>query len=283
MDIRLDPAATARPQDLPEIADLLEAVFAKERDWRAELPWQYLANPCGPARYVNARAPDGRLVGHYVVIPTPEFADPRFQGLRSYLSLNTAVHPDAQGKGVFKLTARALYQRLQEEGPSVVLGVANANSVKGFLGSLGFAPLGQLGLRFYFPWQTPRVGRPRLLAAGADYLRWRASRPGCAYAAHPEAGVLSRRILHRGVPVAALLSTALDRQALAAVPAGPFPRVAPRLYAASGELSGGIPVPERLRPSPLHFICRLLSSGDPAPLFEHVGQSLFEFLDFDVV
>lgn len=287
MQVHLEPPRAAAANDLAEIARLLEVVFRADRDWAEDLAWQYVENPCGPARYVNARSEDGTLVGHYAVIPTPPFGDPRFRHLRPFLSLNTAVHPSAQGKGVFKATASALYAQLRDEAPSVVLGVANANSVNGFLRSLSFASLGELSLKFFFPWQTPRVARPRLLQVDAAYVAWRSGRPGCDYRAIPGAGTLSRTMRRRHVPVEALLSTGLGADLLRGLPAarqrgarviGP-----PRLYACSGELRGGIPVPERLRPSPLHLICRVLADADGGPLLEHVRATLFEFIDFDVV
>lgn len=288
MDTRVEPASTARAQDLDEIAALLGEVFEAGRDWKADLAWQYIDNPCGPARYVNARAEDGKLVGHYAVIPAPAFRDPQFRNLRPFLSLNTAVHPSAQGKGIFKATATALYSALRSEAPSVVLGVANANSVNGFLRSLGFTGLGQLSLRVYLPWQTPTVDVPRLLDIDGSFLAWRAQRPGCDYRVAPKEGALVRFMRRGAVPVEALLSTHVSAGLLETLP---VPRRASwrsvlgplRLYACSSEEPGGIPVPKRLRPSPLHLICRVLSDDGSDALVQHVRGRLFEFVDFDVV
>jgi GNAT superfamily N-acetyltransferase len=291
MEVRLESPAAASAVDLPEIAALLDVVFRKERNkdrnWQADLAWQYVQNPCGPALYVNARSDEGKLVGHYAVIPVPPFQDQRFRHLRPFLSLNTAVHPDAQGKGIFKATAARLYAHLQSLQPSVVLGVANANSVNGFLRSLSFSSLGELALRFFFPWQTPKDDRLRLLEVDAGFLQWRSQRPSCEYRAIPDAGALSRIIRHKRIPVEGLLSTKLAPELLRALPADQQLRKRflgpPRLYASSGEARGGIPVPQRFRPSPLHLICRVLADEDPAPLLEHVRGRLFEFLDFDVM
>jgi hypothetical protein len=287
-NIHLEPASTASARDLDEVAGLLREVFDAHRDWNADLAWQYIENPCGPARYVNARAEDGKLVGHYAVIPAPPFRDPQFRHIRPFVSLNTAVHPSAQGKGIFKATANALYSALRSEAPSVVVGVANANSVNGFLRSLGFTGLGELSLRVYLPWQTPTADVPRLLDVDAPFLKWRANRPGCDYRVAPKQGALVRFMRRGGIPVEALLSTHLSAGLLESLPVprrafwrsvfGPL-----RLYANSSEGRGGITVPKRLRPSPLHMICRVLADDGSDALVEHVRGRLFEFVDFDVV
>jgi hypothetical protein len=87
------------------------------------------------------------------------------------------------------------------------------------------------------------------------------------------------------MPLDAVLSTGLPGHIVGRL-ALPRPSAwVPRLYAGFGApVGGGIQVPERLRPSPLEYIVRVL--GDAA-LFEAVAQYLatrrFEFLDFDVV
>jgi hypothetical protein len=42
-------------------------------------------------------------------------------------------------------------------------------------------------------------------------------------------------------------------------------------------------VPESLRPSPFHLICRTGIEGEVLPLLNHIQASRFEFIDFDVV
>jgi len=59
----------------------------------------------------------------------------------------------------------------------------------------------------------------------------------------------------------------------------------PRLYAGFGPgIAGGLQVPDRVRPSPLEYIVRVL--GDAAlvePVARYLATRRFEFLDFDVV
>ncbi len=289
MNVHLDPPGAATAADLPEIADLLRATFPTDRAWSEELPWQYLHNPCGPALYVNARTEEGRLVGHYAVLPLPPLADERFSAFKVLLSLNTAVHPDAQGKGLFKATARKLYEYLEQQQSSVVLGVANAASTPGFVGSLGFYSLGRLSLRFYPPWTKAFEGPDRTLAADPAFAAWRAQRPGGRFAKDETTRSLHRVIVHKGATVHGVLTHSMPSehwQALGHVPArSSLSRLKdPLLYACSGPPPvGGVPVPERFRPSPLSYICRVLPDKNAASLINYLTSHRFEFLDFDVL
>jgi hypothetical protein len=182
-------------------------------------------------------------------------------------------------------TGRALFRQLQAEGRTLVLGVANENSFQGFVRMLGFRALGRLSLTIHLPGTLPQVGTARALADDATYLAWRTSRPGLRVAVDPDGGAITVRLRHHGLPLDAVLTTALPRNLAGGLR---LPRAAgwvPRLYAASGtRVGGGIPVPDRLRPSPLEYIVRVL--GDAAltePVARHLAARRFEFLDFDVV
>jgi hypothetical protein len=283
--LTLSAPVAATADALPDIGVLLDRVFPMERPRMPDLEWQYLRNPAGPARYVNAYDEGGRLVAHYAVLPTPPPADPPVAFTGTYFSLNTAVDPAARVPGLMVATARALFRQLQAEGPVLVLGVANENSFQGFVRMLGFRSLGQLTLTVHPPGVLPRVTVPRALAAGPADLAWRASRPGVPAFAEPGAGALVVRLRYRGMPLDAVLSCGLPRDAVAGLG---LPRPAwwvPRLYASFGGAVGrGVTVPGRVRPSPLEYIVRVL--GDPGlmdPTARFLLARRFEFLDFDVV
>jgi GNAT superfamily N-acetyltransferase len=285
MDVLLAPPRTATPEDLPAIAKLLTDVFGPGRPWLEELTWQYLDNPCGNAIYVNAHDDAGELVAHYVVIPTFPFASPKFAGTRTYLSLNTAVHPRAQGKGLFKRTAQALYAHLAEIGPHVVLGVANENSVHGFITSLGFHLLGQLKVEAYLPGQSPRPEAQRLLDLTPEGARWRLARPLGGYQVSAQGQVVCTRRF-KGLPVHCILTAGgVDMSRVHAPRFGTLSRLSrPATYATYGATTHfAWLVPESLRPSPFHLICRTGINGEVLPLLNHVQTSRFEFIDFDVV
>jgi hypothetical protein len=280
----LAAAAPATPEVLPEIVALLDRVFPSERPRAPDLEWQYLANPAGPARYVNAYGDTGQLIAHYAVLPTPPLADPPAGFAGTYFSLNTAVDPAAGIPGLMVATARALFRELQSEGPSVVLGVANEKSFQGFVRMLGFRQLGRLSLTFHAPGTLPAVSAPRALAHTAAYLKWRSSRPGVRGYGDSARGALTVRLHHRGIPLDAVLSTGLQGSEVESL-ALQRPAVwTPRLYAGFSGVRGGMPVPERLRPSPLEYIVRVLGDGALLePLTRYLLSRRFEFLDFDVV
>jgi hypothetical protein len=270
---------------LPEIVGLLDRVFPQERPRAPDLAWQYLRNPAGPARYVNAYGDSGALIAHYALLPTPPLAEPPADLVGTYFSLNTAVDPTAGVPGLMVATARALFRALQEEGPTLILGVANENSFQGFVRMLGFRSLGRLSLSAHLPGTWPVVGTPRALAASPAHLAWRTGRPGVKAYGDPARGALTVRLRYRGLPLDAVLSTGLPGEMVSRVGL-PRPAVwAPRLYAGFGPgIAGGVQVPDGVRPSPLEYIVRVLGDAAlPETVARHLATRRFEFLDFDVV
>jgi hypothetical protein len=283
--IRLSQVQSATAEALPEIAALLGRVFPRRRPWAPDLEWQYVRNPDGPARFVNAYTEAGALIAHYALVPTPPLADPPVPLLATYFVINTAVDASAQVPGLMVATARNLFRQMQAEGPVLMLGVGNENSSLGLVRMLGFRSLGRLSLTFHAPGTLPRIQAPRALACDSRRLLWRSRRPFVSAYADPAEGALSVRLRHRGVPLDALLTTGLPPEVVAKLG---LPRAAfwaPRLYATFGtEVCGGLAVPDWLRPSPLEYVFRVL--GDPTltePVARHLAQRRFEFLDFDVV
>jgi hypothetical protein len=275
----------ATPDALPEIAALLGRVFPRRRPWGPDIEWQYLSNPNGPARFVNAYAESGALLAHYALVPTPPLADPPAMFSATYFAVNTAVDPGAQVPGLMVATARALFRQIQTEGPALLLGVGNENAFQGLVRMLGFRSLGRLSLTVHAPGTLPRIQAPRALSWDLKHLGWRTQRPGILAFGDPVGGGLTVRLQHHGVPLDAVLTTGLPGNSVDRLD---LPRPAswtPRLYAAFGaKVHRGLAVPERLRPSPLEYVFRVL--GDPAltePLANYLAGRRFEFLDFDVV
>jgi hypothetical protein len=283
--IQLSPPSTADADGLPEIAALLARVFPQARPRMPDLEWQYLRNPAGRARYVNAYDPSGSLVAHYAVLPTPPLAEPPVQCVGTYFSLNTAVDPGAAVPGLMVVTARALFRALQAEGPALILGVANENSFQGFVRMLGFRSLGRLSLTVHPPGTVPRVAAPRALAVDPQYLAWRSARPGITAYGDAGRGTLAVRLHHHGIPLDAVLSTGLPGEMVASLGLDRPVRWTPRLYASfGGTVGGGVVVPGALRPSPLEYIVRVLGTAAALDaVAAHLAARRFEFLDFDVV
>ena len=143
-------------EKLHEYSFLLSKVFGESPRFSVEsLEWLYLKNPEGSAVGFNAYD-DTFLAAHYVCIPATLVMNGVQQ--KTLLSLNTATHPNYQGRGLFTKLATLTYQRAYELGFESIYGVANKNSTPGFINKLGFhllSPLnaylgfGPLNLTFY--------------------------------------------------------------------------------------------------------------------------------------
>lgn len=249
----------------------------------AYLDWLYTANPDGAA--VGYDAWDGeRLAAHYVCVP----ARARVNGadVRLLLSLNTATHPDYQGKGLFTKLADLSYQAGAEQGFDGVYGVANANSTPGFIRKLGFQLVRPL---------EARVGLGRLHTGGGvsgelsferswnkDSLAWRCANPNnrVRYRASGGRWQFHAPALGSGLPAYAELP--MQDLALDASP-GNGPVFPLRLFIGlapdqASHYWNYISIPQRLRPSPLNLIYR---SFTPRVTTLDPSMIRFSFLDFD--
>ncbi len=247
----------------------------------AYIAWLYCANPDG--RAVGYDAWEGeRLAAHYVCVPA--LARVNGAAVRVLLSLNTATHPDFQGKGLFTKLAEQTFQAGAAQGYDGVYGVANANSTPGFIRKLGFQLVRPLEARI-------GVGRLHLDGAPAaplsferlwnsESITWRCANPnnlvrwrmaGTQLQFHAPA-------LMAGVPAYAELARTglqLQEQGGAIMPLRLFIGLAPDQVASYRNY---ISIPQRLRPSPLNLIYR---SFVPRVAALEPALIRFSFLDFD--
>jgi GNAT superfamily N-acetyltransferase len=255
---------------------------AKKYD-RQYLHWLYCENPWGNA--IGFDMWDGdKLAAHYACIPFQTSVGGVV--VKTLLSLNTATHPDYQGKGFFTKLADQTFHTAATQGYDCVYGVANANSTPGFIRKLGFqlveplramvgigrsqtvAMRSQENLQFSTAW-TPAT------------LKWRCDNPAnavhqrrsdeivqfhasvgkhlCAYAELPQQVIDSSSAVAERQP-------SLLRLYLGLFPTG---IAGNRCYAN---------IPMSLRPSPLNFIYRSLSGRVP---HLNEGEISLSFLDFD--
>ncbi|RFP26193.1 GNAT family N-acetyltransferase [Duganella sp. BJB488] len=277
--VRYDEAALA------QYGALFAACFPDASKFTpAYLRWLYADNPDGAAAGYDAW--DGeRLAAHYVCVPG--VARIGGQDVRVLLSLNTATHPDYQGKGLFTKLAALTYDSAREQGYDAVYGVANANSTPGFIRKLGFQLVRPLEARL--GWGG--VGtRPHGQGAPASFERQRSAAALAWRCANPDNPVRMRRRGALWQFDAAALSVARAYGELA-LPAGAAPDAnqvaggwAPaRLFLglvpdSERRFTGYPSIPQRLRPSPLNLIYRSLS-GRVAQLDPSAIR--FSFLDFD--
>jgi GNAT superfamily N-acetyltransferase len=254
----------------------------------AYLAWLYVANPDGPA--VGFDAWDGeRLAAHYVCVPARAWVAGEL--VKVLLSLNTATHPEYQGRGLFTKLAGLTYQAGQEQGFDGVYGVANANSTPGFVRKLGFQLVRPLEARVGLG--SLRHG-PKPLAAALSFerswspeaLAWRCANPQNRVWARARSGggwQLHAAAFGHGLPVYAEIGGALNPRGLESPPYKSTLLSPARLFIGLAPDAGAsywnyASIPMRLRPSPLNLIYRSfvprVAGLDPARI-------AFSFLDFD--
>lgn len=238
-------------------ARLLSAVFPATARYTFEyLKWQYFENPDGDIVGFDAYV-DGKIAAHYVVEPLEAmlFGKPA----KGVLSLNTATHPDHQGKGLFVRLASATYDLARELGYEFVVGVANANSTPGFVRKLGFqlvAPLkAEVGIGHVeargksevdFVWQWSRAAK-----------QWRIQSPAGNYG---KSGGRLYSATHNRLVRMQLTTEKWDADG---VGANYSPLTAwIGLNPAYGWRGFALRVPEKMRPSPLNFIFKDLTGQD---------------------
>jgi GNAT superfamily N-acetyltransferase len=277
--IRTDDAALA------QYGALFKACFPMTDKFTPRyLAWLYVDNPDGKA--VGYDAWDGeRLAAHYVCIPARAWVE----GLEVpvLLSLNTATHPDYQGKGLFTKLAAMTFEAGASQGYDGVYGVANANSTPGFVRKLGFqlvrpleARIGVGGLRHGARAAPAALSFER--SWSADALRWRCANPHNPVFVKDGAGKLRFHAAASGHKLPAYAE--LDAGGVALAAPAQAPMLSPlRLFIgltpdAISSYWNYASIPMRLRPSPLNLIYRSFSPRvgalDPSRI-------AFSFLDFD--
>jgi GNAT superfamily N-acetyltransferase len=253
------------------------------------LAWLYLENPDG--RAVGYDAWDGdKLAAHYVCIPARAWVE----GVEVpvLLSLNTATHPDYQGKGLFTKLAAMTFEAGASQGFDGVYGVANANSTPGFVRKLGFqlvrpleARVGLGGLRHGRQAPSTALSFERSWSAAA--LRWRCANPHNPVYVRNGGGKLRFHAAASGhkLPAYAELDAAgIALPAADAESESAAPMLSPlRLFIglapdASSSYWNYASIPLSLRPSPLNLIYR---SFAPRVAALDPSRIAFSFLDFD--
>jgi GNAT superfamily N-acetyltransferase len=126
------------PNDEAKIIELCSIVFGNtmpSEHWR----WQFPENPFSRPIVYLAETPDGRLVGHYSLIPRP-FRDGSRRTLAA-LSIQSMVHPDFQKQGILKALAAAAEKQLDEDGVEIGITFLNDNSLHAYTQHFGWTEL----------------------------------------------------------------------------------------------------------------------------------------------
>lgn len=257
-----------RPIELSEegisaCSSLLRLAFPAARHFSdVYIRWEYLQNPDGPILGYNAFA-NGELAAHYAVQPMHA----TFSGAvrRGVLSLNTATHPLHRRKNLFTQLAEATYRAAHQQGFEFVVGVANANSTRGFLEKLNFDLVGPLEARLGF-------GLPRRIATASptfarvwstESMNWRLRNPARRYRVRswrgrtvieaPSGRVGTGVLMYEGSNQWGLVD-----QRVGAAETGPLKVWIGTDPSIDWSRSKYLEIPRRLRPSPLNLIFKPL-------------------------
>jgi len=292
-------------------AVMLCEVFPGHPKYRnlAFLDWEYRGSPSGQAIEANAEDEQGRT-GHYAVIPQRWMVDGQVS--RYALSLDSSVAERSRGRGLFSTLGNQVADQARSSGYTALIGLANAQATPGQVRNIGFELIRSLPVVIHLPtavrgvrsfdvispealpgWLeesggaiTPASGAWRIWDAAE--IKWRLSDPVHDYEVivDDNLAVVVHITRFRGLPVVVILKTfvsssvgevsvsklvtaaCLRHRAPFAIHAGYNPRLR----------QSGIPVPMRLRPSPLNLILKPLAVGVPA---SSLVPSCLEFFDFD--
>jgi GNAT superfamily N-acetyltransferase len=273
------------PEALTSYSELFRACFPHAVHLTPEyLRWLYVDNPAGTVIGMDAMEGD-RLAAHYVCIPANVwlFGEKR----RALLSLNTATHPDFQGKGLFTTLAKKTYENGAGQGFTAVFGVANGNSTPGFIRKLGFqlvTPLdARVGLGRPVDVDWPEVARQAEFrrAWTHDDLAWRVASPANRLFVSSKAGqasALFTKTNHKMIDVWGETELALAQDTQYTRSPSPLRLFLGRYPTGTARYSRSASIPAFLRPSPLNLIYRDLRAGDTQV---HADRVCFNFFDFD--
>jgi len=278
-------ATQSTPAALASYAELFRACFSHATHLTPEyLHWLYAQNPAGTVIGMDAMEGD-RLAAHYVCVPADVwlFGEKR----RALLSLNTATHPDFQGKGLFTALAKKTYESGADQGFTAVFGVANGNSTPGFIRKLGFqlvTPLDArvgLGRPVDVDWARVRTEAEFRRAWTQEDLAWRVASPAnrLLVSARPgQSSALFARTDRKAIDVWGETELSLEGDTSRTRSPSPLRLFLGRYPAGTARYVRSVSIPSFLRPSPLNLIYRDLRSEGAQVGADRV---CFNFFDFD--
>ena len=264
---------------LAAMSTLLLGVFPRARQLTpAYLRWLYRENPDGEALGLNAFH-GGRLVGHCAGVPLVATIDG--EARRGIILVNAAVDRDHRRKNITRRTTDPMFEQAAAAGYDFAISTGNRYSTLPLL--TRFEMVGRLDARIGVgsPRRTEPAPAPSFERdwSGAA-LRWRLANPEGRYSVRHRAGTLSV-IAATGTPgIGAVLFDGPDRW----VPDESGPSPAPlRVWlgldpAMRWSRSAFLPIPSRLRPSPLNLLYKALSGQGYLP---DPSRIVFRALDFD--
>ena len=139
----------AIPGDLPVIIHLLKASLGESLIPKSEAlwNWKHVENPFGESPVLVAEE-NGIICGVRVFLRW-EFhqGEKIFKACRA---VDTAIHPEYQGRGIFKKLTLSLIEEIKNQGVDLIYNTPNVQSMSGYL-KMGWEKWGKLPLKIHFP------------------------------------------------------------------------------------------------------------------------------------
>ena len=277
-DYRFEPLAHDA-EGYARMSALLRLVFPKARHLTPRyLEWHYGLNPDGRAIGCNAFA-GGELVGHMasIVFPCRVEGEKR----RGMYMVNGAVHPAHRGRRLQSRISDSMFEQARRLGYTLCLATGNKWSTGPLLTRFEMVrPLdARLGLGL------PRRRLPEFQPSferlwSEEALRWRMANPEGRYSAVRQSGEASILSSSGIAGIGAILYQGLGLEALPDRRPAPGPLrlwlgLDPRI---DWRGSAFLPIPMRLRPSPLNLVVKDLTGEGFVPDADRV---VFRGVDFD--
>jgi hypothetical protein len=262
-----------------QVSSLLRQVFPKARHLTPRyLEWHYGANPDGQAVGCNAFAGDA-LVGHMaaIVFPCRLEGDAR----RGMYTVNGAVHPEHRGRRLQSGISAAMFEEAARLGYAFCLATGNKWSTGPLLTRFKMLRPLEARLGIGLPRPSEAVSEPSFERTWSDEaLRWRMANPERLYSAVRTGDRLSILSASGMAGVGAILYQGPGAESLADPGRAPGPLrvwlgLDPGL---DWKRSAFLPIPMRLRPSPLNLVYKDLTGGGVLPDPDRV---VFRGIDFD--
>tara|TARA_E500000081_G_scaffold123940_1_gene129797 strand:- start:324 stop:1181 length:858 start_codon:yes stop_codon:yes gene_type:complete len=248
-------------QGLKTLSKFLSQTFNSSKFSPKYLDWMYNQNPNGSIVGFNAIS-ENELAGHYALMPVE--ANYKNTKIKALQSINTATGLKHQGKGLFTTLAKKTYDKSTRLGFEIVLAVANADSINGFIKKLDFTYIDQLdtcvSLTMPKKIDNKKIENCLTLPLSKNASIWRLSNPNFKYSEHHigKINIIANNINYFARSIIKISEADFHNIKL------PIPKINFWVGISNSysweETSLRIKIPEFLKPSPLHLIYKNLSS-----------------------
>ncbi|TNF39925.1 MAG: GNAT family N-acetyltransferase [Cytophagales bacterium] len=139
-------------EDIPAIINLLRLSLGESLIPKSEAlwKWKHVENPFGPSPILVAED-GGQLIGIRAFLKWEYI----YQGkaISACRAVDTAVHPDFQGKGIFTSLTLQLIEEVKSEGIELIFNTPNTKSTPGYL-KMGWEKWGNLPIQLHWNWAS---------------------------------------------------------------------------------------------------------------------------------